>query len=59
MTNNCPICLDIIKYNSGYIELSCCNKPTHLYCINEWYKINPTDSCFLCNQLNDTYNIFL
>ena len=54
--NNCPICLDKIKSNSGYIIMPCCNNYVHLYCIKQWYEHSPTNICFLCNQLNNIYN---
>ena len=51
--NECPICLDIITPESGYIILECCNQKMHIQCLVNWYISNPSKkNCFICNQSN-------
>jgi hypothetical protein len=53
----CSICYEDVSYND-YVNLDCCNKLTHILCINRWirYNINiNTDIhlCIYCKKGND------
>jgi hypothetical protein len=50
----CPICLDEINIEEGFIIPDCCNNPVHLKCIIDWYeKNNNSNVCFICQQVNN------
>ena len=52
----CAICLsDIRNINAkNIIKQSCCNKPFHKKCINQWYKIKK--ECPLCRKKHGLFN---
>ena len=54
---DCIICLTDVSFND-YITLECCNKVTHITCINDWISKNidtntDIDKCFHCKKENE------
>ena len=50
----CPICLENIEYDNGFIIMDCCNKQIHLNCLINWYTIHSNYKvCIMCNQTNN------
>ena len=55
INDECIICYEIVEFD--YIMLECCNKKTHLNCIEKWIKTNQDNkvylnTCFHCKQQN-------
>ena len=50
--NECPICLEYVDDNTGFIKMDCCNKNVHINCLINWHNTNTSDVCFMCKQEN-------